>query len=77
MLNVDLVKAHILANSSRLVADLGEKLGYDQYLWSFEPFVRTDEPPDDDHGHWAAIDENGPIHARRTRRSRLSAARPA
>ena len=76
VLDIDLVKAHILANFSRLVAGLGEKSGY-QYLWSFEPFVRTDEPPDNDHGHWTSIDENRPIHARRTRRSRLSAARPA
>ena len=62
---------HIL---SRIVAGLGEESGY-QYLWSFEPFVRTDEPPDSDHGHWTSVDENRPIHARRARLVRLSAAR--
>ena len=69
-------KAHILANLFQTRCRPGEKPGY-QYLWSFEPFVRTDEPPDDDHGHWTSIDENRPIHARRTRRSILSATRPA
>ena len=57
-----------------MIAGLGEKLAY-TYLWSFEPFVRTHEPPDDDYGHWTSVDKNGPIHARRTRRSSLSAAK--
>ena len=36
------------------------------YLWSFEPFMRTHEPPDDNHCHRASVDKNCPIHARRT-----------
>ena len=30
--------------------------------------MRTHEPPDDDHRHWTSVDQNGPVHARCTRR---------
>lgn len=38
------------------------------YLRSFEPFVRTYKPPNDDHRHRPAVDKNRPVHARRTGR---------
>ena len=37
----------------------------------------THKPPDDDHSHGTSVDENSPIHARRTTRSTLSAAKRA
>ena len=62
MLDVDLEK--YVSYMFRLIAGLGQ-LGY-MYLRSFEPFVRTYNPPNDDHRHRPAVDKNRPIHARCT-----------